>query len=136
MAHADNFCTADFREFEACHRKRPKECLITMMTFSTNSPESCGIVELDKRGIVQKFFEKDPIPRGNLANGAIYILSKEFLATYEERFKKAQDFSLDVIPNLLGKIYTYHTSAKIVDIGSLESYYQLEKELRSSPLNI
>jgi ADP-glucose pyrophosphorylase len=39
------------------------------------------------------------------------------------------DFSLDVIPNLLGKIYTYHTSAKIVDIGSLEAYYQLENDL-------
>ena len=129
MAHADNYCTADFKEFIYHHKKRPKGCLITMMTFSTENPESCGIVKLDVNGVVQKFYEKDTSPRGNLANGAIYILSKEFLEIYEENFKTAVDFSLDVIPNLLGKIYTYHTSAKIVDIGSLKSYYQLEKDL-------
>ena len=129
MAHADNYCTADFKEFIHHHNKRPKGCLITMMTFITENPESCGIVKLDIHGVVQKFYEKDTSPRGNLANGAIYILSKEFLAIYAEDFKTAVDFSLDVIPNLLGKIYTYHTSAKIVDIGSLKTYYQLENDL-------
>ena len=129
LAHADNYCTADFKEFIHHHKKRPKGCLITMMTFSTENPESCGIVKLDVNGVVQKFYEKDTSPRGNLANGAIYILSKEFLAIYAEDFKTAVDFSLDVIPNLLGKIYTYHTSAKIVDIGSLKTYYQLENDL-------
>ena len=121
LAHADNYCTADFKEFILHHNKRPKKCLITMMTFITDTPESCGIVELDRDGVVQKFYEKDTSPRGNLANGAIYILSKEFLEKYEEDFKAAVDFSLDVIPNLLGKIYTYHTSAKIVDIGTLKT---------------
>ncbi len=129
LAHADNYCTADFKEFILHHNKRPKKCLITMMTFITDTPESCGIVELDRDGVVQKFYEKDTSPRGNLANGAIYILSKEFLEKYEEDFKAAVDFSLDVIPNLLGKIYTYHTSAKIVDIGTLKTYYQLENQL-------
>ena len=129
MAHADNYCTADLNEFILHHNKRPKDCLITMMTFITDNPESCGIVELDRNGVVQKFYEKDSIPRGNLANGAIYMLSKEFLAIYEEEFDGAVDFSLDVLPNLLGKIYTYHTSAKIVDIGSLQTYYQLENDL-------
>ena len=54
--------------------------------------------------VATKFYEKDSIPRGNLANGAIYMLSKEFLAIYEEEFDGAVDFSLDVLPNLLGKI--------------------------------
>jgi mannose-1-phosphate guanylyltransferase len=129
LAHADNYCTADFNEFIIHHNKRPNDCLITMMTFITDTPESCGIVELDGNGVVQKFYEKDTNPRGNLANGAIYMLSKEFLAIYEEEYGAAVDFSLDVLPNLLGKIYTYHTSAKIVDIGSLKAYYQLENEL-------
>jgi mannose-1-phosphate guanylyltransferase len=132
IAHADNYCTADFKEFILHHNKRPKECLITMMTFITDNPQTCGIVELDRDGVVKKFYEKDFRIRGNLANGAIYILSKEFLATYEEDYKNAVDFSLDVIPNLLGRIYTYHTSAKIVDIGSLEAYYQLENDLTFS----
>jgi mannose-1-phosphate guanylyltransferase len=130
LVHADNYCTADFKEFINHHRTRPKECLITMMIFNTETPESCGIVELDEKGIVKKFHEKDTTLRGNLANGAIYMLSKEFLSIYEEDFKTAIDFSLDVIPNLLGKIFTYHTSAKIIDIGSLKTYYQLEKDIK------
>ena len=131
MAHADNFCNADFKEFISHHNNRPKGCLITMMTFNTDSPESCGIVELDKNGVVKNFYEKENQPRGNLANGAIYMLSKEFLSMFKENFNSATDFSEDVIPGLLGKIYTYHTSAKLIDIGTLRTYHLLNNELDS-----
>ena len=132
MVHADNYCTADFNEFLLRHQNRPKECLITMMTFYTKEPQSCGIVELDENGLVQNFYEKEETPRGNIANGAIYMLSKEFLSDFECKFASASDFSEEVIPYLLGRIFTYHTSAKLVDIGTLSTYYRLNKELNSN----
>ena len=131
LAHADNYCDADFEEFVSHHNNRPKECLITMMTFITDTPESCGIVQIDHNGVVKNFYEKETNPRGNLANGAIYILSKEFLSSFKEEFHSAVDFSEDVIPKLLGRIYTYHTSAKLVDIGTLRTYDRLNEELDS-----
>ena len=37
---------------------RPKDCIITMLTFNTKDPSSCGIVKKDKEGKVIEFHEK------------------------------------------------------------------------------
>ena len=129
FAHADNYCLADFKEFLTVHKNRPKGCLLTMMVFETNEPEKCGIVELDNQGVVLNFYEKILNPPGNLANGAIYLLSSEFLKTFKNQFKNSKDFSLDVIPHFMGKIYTYKTKAKIVDIGTITNYNELNNSL-------
>ena len=68
-------------------------------------------------------------PPGNLANGAIYLLSSEFLKTFKNQFENAKDFSLDVIPHFMGKIFTYKTTTKIVDIGSITTYNELNNSL-------
>ena len=130
LIHADNFCQEEIKNLIRSHQNRPKKCLITMMTFKTDSPSSCGIVEVDKNNIVQNFYVKEKNPPGNLANGAIYVLSKEFISNYTKSFSDAVDFSLDVLPRLNGKIFTFHTSLKLVDIGTLKNYYQLQNELR------
>jgi len=129
LIHADNYCLADFKEFIRVHNSRPKGCLLTMMIFETKEPQSCGIVELDHKGIVSNFFEKVENPPGNLANGAIYMLSDEFLSIYRDNFENAKDFSIDVIPHLLGKIFTYKTSSKLIDIGTMKTYDTLNKKL-------
>ena len=52
---------------------------MTMMTFISQNPSSCGVIDIDKIGVVQKFYEKVKNPPSNIANGAIYFLSKEFM---------------------------------------------------------
>lgn len=127
LIHADNYCLADFMEFQEVHRNRPPECLMTMMTFRTDSPTSCGIVELNERGIVVGFHEKVLNPPGNLANGAVYILSAELFELLPVKFFSAKDFSLEIIPHLIGKIYSYETNELLLDIGSIESYNRANK---------
>ncbi len=122
FAHADNFCLADFKDFLNAHRNRPKSCLMTMMTFKTSEPKNCGIVELDSNKVVSKFYEKDINAIGNIANGAIYLLSKELIRELAKNFRKSIDFSNDIIPNFLNKIYTYHTTQPLIDIGTIENY--------------
>jgi mannose-1-phosphate guanylyltransferase len=122
LIHADNYCLADFNSFIKAHINRPKECLMTMMTFRTNSPKSCGIVEVDARGIVIGFHEKVENPPGNLANGAVYILSSELIEKLGKEFKNVKDFSTEVINNFLGRIYIYETLEFFVDIGTPETY--------------
>jgi mannose-1-phosphate guanylyltransferase len=122
LIHADNYCRPDFMEFIRAHEKRPADCVMTMMTFRTESPSSCGIVELDDRGVVVGFHEKVAAPPGNLANGAIYILSGELLKCLAIEFQGATDFSTEVLPQLVGKILTYETNGPFVDIGTPESY--------------
>ena len=49
LIHADNWCQCDFGNYLRYHMfERPAHTVMTMMTFETEFPEACGIVELDK----------------------------------------------------------------------------------------
>ena len=122
LIHADNYCTANFDDFIHAHKNRPPECLITMMTFLTSNPSECGIVECNDIGVVTNFYEKVKNPPGNIANAAIYILSKELIMQFKNLFFDVTDFSNDVLPKLLGRIYSFHTTETLIDIGTLEKY--------------
>ena len=124
LIHADNFCEDDLSGLLKAHKSRPKECLMTMMTFETETPFNCGIVKLNKDKVVEKYYEKINEQNGNIANAAIYILSKDALIWLYEFNNNALDFSIDILNKLEGKIYTYHTSKFFLDIGSPENYYK------------
>jgi mannose-1-phosphate guanylyltransferase len=127
LIHADNYCLADFKEFQQAHHNRPPECVMTMMTFRTADPTSCGIVELDERGVVIGFYEKVATPPGNLANGAVYILSVELLKRLGADLHHLTDFSTEVLNLYLGRIYSYETSEVFLDIGTSETYEQANR---------
>lgn len=122
LIHADNYCLADFRSFVLAHAQRPPECLMTMMTFRTDDPSSCGIVELDDRGVVVGFHEKVESPPGNLANGAVYIIAAELLEKMGKELHTVNDFSTEVLHRFVGQIYSYETSEVFLDVGTPESY--------------
>jgi mannose-1-phosphate guanylyltransferase len=125
LLHADNYCLEDFRKFVVAHQKRPPHCVMTMMTFRTENPSSCGIVELDSQGVAVGFHEKVANPPGNLANGAIYILSAELLESIGSTYREVSDFSTEVIGRYMGRIYTYETDKPLVDIGTAEAYTRI-----------
>ncbi len=122
LIHADNYSLADFKAFINAHEKRPGSCLMTMLTFKTDSPSECGIVELNKEGIVVGFHEKVENPPSKLANGAVYILSSQMLNILMKDFSQVSDFSTEVLPHFIGKIYTYETKEVFMDIGTPETY--------------
>lgn len=122
MIHADNYCLANFHDFIQAHYQRPPYCVITMMTFRSENPENSGIVELDAKGVVIGFHEKVVNPPSNLANGAVYILSRELINMLATDLYEVSDFSTEVLQHLVGKIYTYETQEYFIDIGSPEAY--------------
>lgn len=122
LAHADNLSIFDVQAFILRHAQRPKGCDLTMMTFRTDQPQSCGIVELDGAGVVQAFHEKCPDPPGNLANGAVYVLEPTLFSFLEGLGQEHIDFSTEVLPRFLGRIYTFHNRVYHRDIGTPESY--------------
>jgi len=122
LIHADNYCLADLVEFRLAHLSRPLGCEISMLTFRTNNPSSCGIVEHDSNGVVRGFHEKVTNPPGNLANGAVYILSPATLEEIKEKFNEASDFSTGILPYYVGRIYSHETKSTFIDIGTPESY--------------
>jgi len=122
VIHADNYCLANLGEFIKSHSKRPEKTVMSMLSFTTNNPENCGVLEVDHEGVVIQFHEKKIYGKNKLANGAIYILSEEFLRNIDINFYDAIDFSYDVIPKLMGRIYSHHTIEKLIDIGTVEAY--------------
>lgn len=122
VIHADNYCLADFAAFLRAHESRPAHCVMTMMTFQSETPSSCGIVELDADAVVVGFHEKVADPPGNLANGAVYLLSADLLHTMATDWRGVTDFSTEVLHRLVGRIFTHETEEFFLDIGTPEAY--------------
>ena len=128
VAHSDNLTRFDVQAFIRRHQQRPAGTLITMITFRTDTPQTCGIVEEDPRGVVTAFHEKVANPPGERANAAVYIFEPgvvEFLAGLG---KEVIDLSTEVMPAFLGRICTFHNSDYHRDIGTPESLQQAELE--------
>jgi mannose-1-phosphate guanylyltransferase len=128
FAHADNLTLFSVSQFYNAHRKRPAHAAMTMMSFTAKSPELCGILELDSSGIVVKFHEKAQNPPGNLANAAVYILEPEILNFIESLGKAEVDFSTEVLPHFIGRIFTYYNDLYHRDIGAVQSLLRAQLE--------
>ena len=118
MIHADNATDFDLNELIRAYKNKPKESLLTILTFDCSNPTSCGIVETNNDGIVCSFHEKVENPPGTKANGAIYAFDYDFIDYLEKNFYDATDFSNDILPNIVGKMNTYHTHMPFIDIGT------------------
>ena len=128
LIHADNWCRFNIKNFINFHLiNRPASCKITMMTFTTNDAASCGIVKLDKKGIVLNMFEKKKGDYGNIANGAVYILEPTVLDFIIQN-PQINDFSTEVIPKFLGKIATWHNKGIHRDIGSINQLRKAQSD--------
>ena len=122
LAHADNLCLADLTEFIATHDHRPPETELTMMLFRTRNPESCGVVELDKNKCVTAFYEKVAVPPTNLANGAVFIIEPSVLSYVRSMRSNFIDFSKEVLPHFVGKMFTWQNTVYHRDIGTPTDY--------------
>lgn len=133
VAHADNLSDLDVGAFTAAHRGRPPDCVMTMLAFRSDDPSSCGILELDDRGVVRAFHEKVADPPGNLANGAVYIFEPEVMARIAARGPGFIDLSVDIIPAFLNRIMAFETPGYHRDIGNAESLHRANFEFKASP---
>ena len=131
LIHADNAMAGGLEDFLAAHSKRQACCLLTMLTFNTNTPRSCGIVEIDNQQVVQAFHEKVEEPPGNRANGALYAFEQDFLDHLNLMNPIPSDFSTEVIPKLRGRIQTWHTHRPYLDIGTPEALTSAQRLMRN-----
>ena len=127
VAHADNLTIFDVKAFMDSHIHRPHGCFITMMTFDTDAPQTCGIVE-ENSGVVVAFHEKVSNPPSTRANAAVYIFEPEVLAFMASLNKPVIDLSTEVLPQYLGRMCTYHNTKYHRDIGNVESLRLAESE--------
>lgn len=122
FAHADNFCLADLSAFISAHKNRPSHVKITMMTFISENPSTCGVVELDNENIVIEFHEKISCPPTNLASGAVFVIEPDVLPLIDNWNAECVDFSKDILPLFKGKMLAWHNSVYHRDIGNIKDY--------------
>ena len=133
LIHADNAMAESLRPFLAAHHNRHAGSLLTMLTFNTATPSSCGIVEIDDQHIVQGFHEKVVNPPSNRANGALYAFESPLLDQLNRMAPPPSDFSTEVIPSLTGSIQTWHTDQAYLDIGTPEALSTAQELLNQQP---
>lgn len=129
LLHGDNFIDDNFKKYILMHKKRPLNCLMSMITFKTNYPNQCGIIKTSKEKILTNFYEKPKIFKGNNANGAIYFISKKMIQEFKNTNRNFSDFSTEIIPKYLNKIYCMQTNNFFSDIGDLKklNFLKLKK---------
>ncbi len=128
VAHADNLTLFDLAQFITSHAARPPDTVMSMLAFRTDTPHSCGILELDDTGTVIKFHEKVENPPGNLANAAVYLLEKDVIDYAVSLDRPIIDLSTEIIPEFVGKIFSVETPSYHRDIGTPESLSQAEHD--------
>lgn len=143
VAHADNLSVFSLEAFFNRHRHRPQGCLATVLTFFSDAPECCGILEVDGDGVVQVFHEKVANPPGRLASGAVFLFSPEALQLIDDFGSKdfstitpdgIFDLSRDFLPRLCGRLYTFNEAEYHRDIGTPEALAQAREDACSLPL--
>jgi len=120
VIHVDNYFEGTLQILLEHHYNRPQKCVLTALTHETDRPESCGIFEVNQLGIVTNFWEKSKFSIGFTANSAIYIFSLNVLQMIIEN-DEINDISVDLLPKLIGSIYTVPAVAELIDIGTFDS---------------
>ncbi|MBM5802376.1 MAG: nucleotidyltransferase family protein [Cyanobacteria bacterium K_DeepCast_35m_m2_023] len=127
LIHADNAMTDSLGPLLTAHEQRADGCELTMLTFQTDTPRNCGIVTTNSEGVVTAFHEKVEEPPGNCANAALYAFNPNFLIHLEQLKPPPSDFSTEVIPQLMGRIQSFHTYKPYLDIGTLHALTQAQQ---------
>lgn len=133
LIHSDNFTSFNIIKLINISRKIPKKCFLTMLSFKTFQPEKTGTMIIDKNKMIKSYYHKDKKSKSRLGNAAIYILNKSFLNTYKKNYSNYYDFSKDVIPKIINKIFVYSTAKFFIDIGDT---YSLEEARKWAKLNM
>lgn len=127
IVHVDNYCEDDLKSFLKIHKNYKTEYPLTMLTFNTAQPNSCGIVHTDKNDILTKFEEKPVVAKSNQANGAVYLASDIFFQKLSNFEMNTGEITVDIIPKLVGHIKTVKTQHFFEDMGTIENYKKVIK---------
>ena len=121
VIHADNLSYFNMDNFIKTFAEKKEHCRITMMTFRTDNPRECGIIEVDKDGLIIDYLEKTEKYKSNLANGAVYIFDSKAISEILEIKPTPFDLSAEVIPKFIGRMNAFHNSQYHRDIGTVNS---------------
>ncbi len=132
IINGDSFVDADLCAFKEAHRRSGAEASI----LCTTVPEAgrYGSVELDERGQIHAFREKDPAGGPGLINAGVYLLSRAMI----DRIRASGAFSLerDILQQTgPDALYGHAGDFTFIDIGTPEDLQRAASVLVSRSRN-
>ncbi|OBZ14195.1 hypothetical protein A8L34_09550 [Bacillus sp. FJAT-27264] len=118
VIYADNLTDIALEEFISYHEQHDLPATIAL--FSSDCPESCGIVGLGADNVVVDFEEKPAKPKSNLSNAGIYIF-RDSVWDIAGSAHPPSDIAYDLLPRLVGRMSGYRIPGFFMDIGTMES---------------
>ncbi len=119
IIYADNYVELDLNRLKEFHAAKNFPPLV-LVSYPTNEPTRCGILEMDAEGKVISFEEKPAQPKSNFANSGIHVATPELFNWVPTTLPA--DIGFHVLPSLVGRMYGYVTEEYIQDIGTPEAY--------------
>jgi len=99
------------------------------MTFDTDAPSACGVIETDALGRVVEMYEKVANPPGKLANAAVFIFAPQVFEIIDEAGRpEIFDISKDILPLLFERLTTFKNILYHKDIGTPEALAQAQQD--------
>ncbi|MCL2577800.1 MAG: nucleotidyltransferase family protein [Defluviitaleaceae bacterium] len=128
----DNYFTYDLREQLEVFRKTGCDTLCGKELNNQEKLKSFGIAVLAPDGKLLDFEEKPQNPKSNIVIYAAYFFRKETAALFEKFLKEGNNpDNIGSFPQWLYKfqdVYTYKMNGDCYDIGTIEMYYEMNKE--------
>ncbi len=126
ILNGDTLYRANLQDVYNFHIINQSDCTLTLKPMKEF--ERYGVVDIDEKGEVKKFKEKQFYQEG-LINGGIYLLNKESFT--RESFPEKFSFEKDYLEKYAGKRRFYGSKQEgyFIDIGIPEDYRRAQKEL-------
>jgi mannose-1-phosphate guanylyltransferase len=118
VLYGDVLTNMNLLEMLAFHQSRKE--LASLAIHQVPDPKQCGVVSLDKDGIINAFMEKPEHPESNWAFSGVMIACPQVLDLVPP--KRPVDIGFHLLPRLQGKMAAFKISRYLVDIGTLQNY--------------
>ena len=116
--NADNLTDFDPQLLIAFHRSGDADATLTV--FRAEHPSGCGVVQVDRAGLITDFVEKPSEPVGNLANAGMYAFNPSVLLEIDDTIPN--DIGHQLLPGLVGRTRALPVEGFFCDIGTPAAY--------------
>lgn len=127
----DNLFDFELSKFIAFFREIKADCICAGQLDDRETLKRFGIVQLDQHNKVVSFEEKPQHPKSNLAVPAVYAYRADTLPLIGQYLAEGNipDAPGNFIPWLIKHkpVYAYRFSGRFYDIGTLESYAEVQR---------
>jgi len=122
ILYGDTLTNLDLRQMYDFHCR--SSLPVSLGVFKADEPERCGIVKIDKNGLVVDFVEKPENPKSNVAAAGIFVADQRLFDFYPQNAESIRplDLGFHVIPRLVRNMKAYIIEEFLIDIGTPESY--------------